>query len=251
MGGWGRWGGRGRKRWIILAEGNQWNCKSRSKWIFVSDTEREKDMWCKIKFTKTSLFRTVLGFLYVSVPTGVKIDRYDYCLNFMLYIAATDGGGKVLSGAFSALYPHFWVKSQARPKEHLEILCCVSLANLKVEQLEMWPMRIKAAVYIYMLHWMRKKYLPPGELIDGKSVCELREPENRKSDDIFPTFGGGVCQCVLCGKCILVSRRHLTFKAFNFLKLLPLGWRQSMPESICSVECNQIAQPELTGKPHS
>lgn len=65
----------------------------------------------------------------------------------MLHTAA--GSDKILSGV-SALY----VKSaelQEKAKEHLESLCCACLKNVKLEQLEMWSVRIKAAaMYTYM-----------------------------------------------------------------------------------------------------
>lgn len=93
-------------------------------------------------------------------------------------ILATDGGDKILSG-FSALYAHSSKAQEKKTKEHLESLCFMCLVNLRLEKLEMWSMRIKAAVYIYMLHihaahtccneW--EKYLPSGKVIDGKCLC--------------------------------------------------------------------------------
>lgn len=102
-------------------------------------------MYSLQRFTKLSLFRGC-----VCVWIRMKMDRYDDLLNLMLCIAATDGGDKILSD-FSALYAHS-AKPQEKTKEHLESLCYACLANLKLERLGMWPMRIKAAAYIYMLH---------------------------------------------------------------------------------------------------
>lgn len=49
--------------------------------------------------------------LCACVAIRMKTDRYDYLLNLMSCIAATDGGDKILSD-FSALYAH-----SAKPQE--------------------------------------------------------------------------------------------------------------------------------------
>lgn len=62
----------------------------------------------------------------------------------MLNTEATDGGDKILS-SFSALYAQ---SVEFQETEDLESLCCTCLQNVKVVQLEMWSVRIKAAAYI-------------------------------------------------------------------------------------------------------
>lgn len=136
--------------------------------------------------------------------------------------------------------------SGIKPKEHLESLGCACWANLKLEQLEMWPMRIKAAAYIYMLHihaaLNEQKISAIWRSHTWKVFVRWNSYKIGNLTLFFPTFGSGVCQCVLCWECTLVSRRQPAFKVLNFLKLLPLRWRQSTSESICSAEHNQIAQ---------
>lgn len=88
----------------------------------------------------------------------------------MLNTAATDGGDKILSH-FSALYTQP-AELQETEKEYLESMCFACLQNVKLEQLEMWSVRIKAAAYIclciyaymYMQHMHRHAALNKQEI---------------------------------------------------------------------------------------
>lgn len=55
----------------------------------------------------------------------MKTDRYNYFLNLMLCIAATDGGDKILSGAFSAPHPHSAKPQEKTKKAFGESVLCV------------------------------------------------------------------------------------------------------------------------------